>query len=218
MSTTRITDLRADPDADLSEVVEHLRRGGVVAYPTETLYGLGCACTSEGLRRMGRVKVRAPGKPLIALVESVGAVEGLRWTDAARELAAIFWPGAVTLVLEDPDGIFPAGIRSDTTVGVRVSSHPVPTRLVSELGGALTSTSVNAPGEIPISSGRGVCDLLERLDATDVWVLDGGTLPPSRPSTVVDCTKREPVVLREGTVPIDRLRCAIPEIHGHISE
>lgn len=212
----RTVDLRSDPDADLREVVEHVRAGGLVAYPTETVYGLGGACTPGGVRAVRSVKRRADHKPLLVLVPSVESVSHLAWTDAARELASIFWPGALTLVLDDPDGIFPPGIRAPATggVGVRVTPHPVGARLVQALGMPLTSTSLNEPGGPPAVSGSEARSVLDRLGASEVWLLDGGTLPPSMPSTVVDCTGLEPVVLREGAVPVQRLRCAIPEIHG----
>lgn len=209
-------DLRADPEADLKPVIEQLRAGGAIAYPTETVYGLGSACTPEGISAVRALKGRAADKPLIALVASLEAVSALRWTDGARELAGIFWPGPLTLVLEDPAGIFPSGVRHDEdgTVGVRVSPHPLVTRLVEALGGPLTSTSLNTPGECPATSGHAAADVVHRLGGTGVLVLDVGTLPPSGPSTVVDCTGELPRVIREGTVPIGRLRCAIPEIHA----
>jgi len=211
----RTLDLRADPDADLTEVVEHLRAGGVVAYPTETVYGLGSACTAEGIRSVQDFKGRPSDKSLIALVDSRQSVAGLRWTEGASELASIFWPGAVTLVLDDPQGMFPPGVRNEETgsVAVRVTPHPIAARLVAQLGAPLTSTSLNRPGEEPVLSGHQAQNLCTSLGAS-VWVLDAGTLPPSGSSTIVDCTGVEPVVLREGVVPIDRLRCAIPQIHG----
>ena len=219
MPTVRRLDLRADPDADLTEVAEWIRGGGVVAYPTETVYGLGGACTPEGVRLVQAHKPRN-GKPMIALVESVESVEALAWTPSARALAEIFWPGSVTLVLADPAGIFPPGVRHPTTdtVAVRVTPHPVASRLVTTLGAPLTSTSLNAPGDVPVTSGHDALDLVERIGGTGVWVLDGGTLPQSEPSTIVDCTGAEPTVLREGAVPLERLRCAIPEVHGHRSD
>lgn len=212
---TRI-DLRADPDADLGDVVRHLRRDGLVAYPTETVYGLGGATTEGSVRALRRTKGREGDKPFIALVESAEAVAALSWTPAARELAEIFWPGPLTLVLGDPSGIFPVGVRDATTgaVAVRVSPDPCAARLVSALGGPLTSTSLNAPGSPPATSGAEAVEVVRELGGRDVLVLDVGTLPPSSPSTIVDCRGREPVVLRAGSVPTERLRCAIPEIHG----
>jgi len=209
-------DLRADPDFDPAAVVAHVRGGGLIAYPTETVYGLGGAVTDASVTALRALKGREADKPVLALVASREAAAGLEWTPPARELADIFWPGPLTLVLSDPSGIFPVGVRdgSTGTVGVRVSPHPVVARLVAALGAPLTSTSLNVPGEPPATSGTEAVEVVRALGGRDVLVLDAGTLPPSAPSTVVDCTGEEPVVLRQGTVPVARLRCAIPEIHG----
>jgi tRNA threonylcarbamoyl adenosine modification protein (Sua5/YciO/YrdC/YwlC family) len=147
-------------------------------------------------------------------VASYEAVDRLQWTEGARALAGIFWPGALTLVLEDPERIFPSGVRhdGDGTVAVRVSPHPIVARLIETLGGPITSTSLNVAGQSPASSGHAAADVVRRLGTSEVLVLDAGTLPPSGPSTVVDCTGERPIVIREGTVPIGRLRCAIREI------
>ena len=210
-------DLRADPDADLGPVVRHVQRDGLIAYPTETVYGVGGAITAAAVARLRRLKSREGDKPFLLLVGSAAAVEGLRWTPQARELAAAFWPGSLTLVLEDPRGIFPRWVSDEgrRAVGVRVSPHPLVARLLDEIGGALTSTSLNAPGEPPASSGSQASEVLRRLGARDVLVLDAGTLPPSGPSTVVDCTREVPVVLRAGSIPLSRIRCAVPRIHGN---
>jgi len=212
-------DLRGDPDADLSGLVAHLREGGVIAYPTETVYGLGGVAAEPAVSRVRALKGREAGKPLIVLVESARAAKDLRWTRDAEDLARIFWPGALTLVLEDPRGIFPGGVRDARTgtVGVRVSPHPLVRRLMAELGAPLISTSLNVPGEPPARSADEAVEVVRRLGGRDVLVLDGGTLPPSGPSTVVNCSGSEPVVIREGSVPTARLRCAIPEIHGEQS-
>ena len=215
----RVVDARTGLGADarlgtiLPDVIRHLRKGGVIGYPTETVYGLGGAIGAEAVGRVRALKSR-DAKPLIALVASAEAVAGLSWTEGARELARIFWPGPLTLVLRDPLGIFPAGVRNEDTqaVGVRVSPHPLVVRLLAELEGPLTSTSLNAPGEPPAQSGVDALDVVRRLGAHDVLVLDGGELSPSKPSSVVDCTGTEPVVIREGAVPTSRLRCAVPAI------
>jgi len=210
------TDLRGDPEADLTQVVAHLERDGVIAYPTETVYGFGSLLTPSAIRNVHELKARERAKPLIALVPSATSVEALAWTDEARELASIFWPGAVTLVLRDPRGIFVEGVRSvDGTVAVRVSPQPIVERLLERVGEPLTSTSLNEPGEEPARSGTEAREVIERLGCGDVWLLDGGTLPESGPSTIIDCTSGTPTVLREGTVPVGRLRCVIPEIHAN---
>jgi L-threonylcarbamoyladenylate synthase len=211
----RIIDLRGAPDRDLSEVAAHLRDGGLVAYPTETVYGLGGSCEPDAVAALRRVKRRDGQKPFIVLVESVGQIERLHWSEEARTLASIFWPGSVTLILPDPEHVFPVGVRSESgAVAVRVSPHEVARRLVHEFGAPITSTSLNAPGRAPARSLAEAINALADLAADDVILLDAGALPPSGPSTVIDCTTETPVVVREGAVPVHRLRCAIPEIHG----
>jgi tRNA threonylcarbamoyl adenosine modification protein (Sua5/YciO/YrdC/YwlC family) len=211
-------DVRADPEGAVSAAVQHVRAGGLIAYPTETVYGVGGGTSEEAVAGLRRLKSREPGKPFLLLVDSMDALRGLRWTDAARELARTFWPGSLTLVLEDPLGIFPPWVcdAGKGAVGVRMSPHPVVARLVAELG-ALTSTSLNEPGEAPATSASDAVEVVRRLGGGGVLVLDAGTLPPSGPSTVVDCTGAEPVVIREGTIPTSRLRCVAPGVHARES-
>lgn len=218
MTDPTIIDLRGEPDRDLSDVAAHLQDGGLVAYPTETVYGLGGSCEVHAVAALRVAKHREAHKPFIVLVDSAEHVARLHWTPEARTLASIFWPGSVTLILSDPECVFPNGVRSDSgAVAVRVSPHEVVRRLLLALGGPITSTSLNAPGEAPARSCAEAVDALSDLGAENVMVLDAGLLPPSGPSTVIDCTTETPVVVREGAVPVNRLRCAIPEIHGQSS-
>ena len=207
-------DLRADPDAILPDVLRHLRGGGAIGYPTETVYGLGGMATPTAVARVRALKSRDAGKPLILLVASADAVADLRWTEPARALAGAFWPGPLTLVLHDPRGIFPPGVRHEDThaVGVRVSPHPLVARLLADLGGPLTSTSLNAPGKRPAASGAEALEVVRRLGGRDVLVLDSGALASSKPSSVVDCTGTGPVIIREGAVPTSSLRRIVPGI------
>jgi len=211
-------DLRATgADATtLAPAVDHVLRGGILAYPTETVYGFGGRCDPEGVERVRRVKRRAQDKPLLVLVRDAAAVSALRWTEEARELARIFWPGSVTLVLGDPDGVFPRGVRSaQGAVAVRVSPHPVVALLLEALDAPMTSSSANVPGHPAARSGEEALSAAVSLDVgAEMLVVDVGLLPPSGPSTLVDCTGPVPVVVREGTVPLHRLRCALPRIHG----
>ena len=217
-SAPRFVDLRGlDPDDfDLSAVVDHVRADGLIAYPTETVYGFGGLCSSAAVARLQVLKRREAPKPFLLLVRDVDAVDGLAWTAEARELASIFWPGALTLVLRDPARIFPEGVRSSAgAVAIRVSPHPLVRALLEALGDPLTSTSANAPGSPPARSGEEALQALAALGAgSGVWVLDSGPLPPSGPSTIVDFTGDSPAVIREGTIPVNRLRCALPEFHG----
>lgn len=214
----RVVDLRGVDvdDYDLGAVADHVRGGGLLAYPTETVYGFGSACTHEAVNRLRGLKRRQADKPFLVVIRGMADVEALSWSGEARELARIFWPGSLTLVLRDPEGIFPPGVRSlSGVVAVRVSPHPLVTRLLDAVGSPLTSTSANVPGASPARSGTEALQMARSLGAgPEMWVLDAGTLPPSGPSTVVDCTGAQSVVVREGTVPLGRLRCALPEIHG----
>ena len=214
----RVLDLRAglDNDTDLDPVVEHVLSGGLVAHPTETVYGFGGLATVAGVAALHRLKHRPQGRPVLVLLPAANAAPDLVWTEEARELASVFWPGALTLVLADPSGSFPDGVRSETGgVAVRMTSHPVTRMLVERLGAALTSTSANPPGAPPATTGEDALSVARTAGSgEELWVLDSGRLSPSEPSTLVDCTGPAPVVLRAGATPVNRLRCVLPGIHG----
>lgn len=222
MSPGRRLDVRGQQpeDVELAPVIGHLREGGLLAYPTETVYGFGSLVQEGPVGRLRELKRRTGEKPLLLLVPGPEAVPTLRWTDEARELADVFWPGAVTLVLADPDETYPPGVRGpDGTVAVRQTSHPLAGRLADELGEPLTSTSANVPGEPAASTGEAARDAARGVGAgPDMWILDAGALAPSDPSTIVDCSVSPPRVLRPGATPVSRLRCALPEIHDASSE
>ncbi len=213
-----VLDLRgADPQAPgIGPAVDHLRAGGVLAYPTETVYGFGARCTPEGVDAVRLLKGRSDAKPFLALVACAEDVGALAWTEEARELAGIFWPGALTLVLADPGGLFPDGVRTPAgTVAVRVSPHALVRTILEGLGEPLISTSANRPGGPPARSGAEVLEVAAALNAgPELLVVEAGTLPSSSPSTIVDCTGDRARVVREGTIPVNRLRCALPDVHG----
>ena len=200
----------------LAPVEDHVRADGLIAYATETVYGFGGLCSPTAVARLQALKSRGAPKPFLLLVGGVDAVDGLAWTDEARELASIFWPGSLTLVLRDPAGIFREGVRSPAgAVAIRVSPHPLVRALLEALGAPLTSTSANVAGSPPARSGGEALRAAADLGAgPEMWVLDSGSLPPSGPSTIVDCTGDRPSVIREGTIPVNRLSCALPELHG----
>lgn len=199
---------------DWRVVGDHLRGGGVLAYPTETVYGFGSLVRTPEIERLSRAKRRSVERPFLVLVPSSESVVGLRWTAAARELSEIFWPGPLTLILEDPLEHFPAGVRSDEGgVAVRVSPHPVVQAVLEVMGEALTSTSANVPGRPPALDLDTALLAADELGLGDVVLgLDAGLLEPSPSSTVIDCTGEVPVVVREGVIPVSRLRCVRPEV------
>jgi L-threonylcarbamoyladenylate synthase len=214
----RTLDMRGGPpDPELLALVAgHLAGGGLVAMPTETVYGFGATLEEDAVRKIQRLKGRGPEKPFLVLIPGPDSTEGLVWTPRARDLAATFWPGALTLILRDPQGLFPPGVRSpEGTVAIRQSPHPVARGVVEALGQPLISTSANPPGGSPARSADEVRKAVLAMGAGgELWILDGGTLAPSEPSTVVDCSGPDPVVVRPGSIPANRLRCVLPRLEG----
>ncbi len=199
----------------LDRAVEHLRSGGLLGYPTETVYGFGGRCEPESLAALGELKRREAVRPFLLLVSDPDDVPALEWSEQARQLAEAFWPGALTLVLADPGAAYPGRVRGPTGgVAVRHTAHPVAGALVAALGEPLTSTSANAPGQPPSATADEVAQALRDLapDASHVGIVDAGRLPASAPSTLVDCTAERPVILREGAIPASRLRCVLPDL------
>jgi L-threonylcarbamoyladenylate synthase len=213
----RVLDARTGPPepGELDAVAAHLEAGGLVAHPTETVYGFGGLTTPAGLAALRRLK---PGRdrPFIVLIPSAESAARLAWTPDARALASVFWPGALTLVLADPANSFPPDLHGEHGgVAIRVTSHPVTRALVERLGCPLTSTSANLPGQPPATSGaEALAAAVEAGAGSELWVLDAGRLEPSAPSTVVDCTGGVARVVRAGATPVHRLRCVLPEIDG----
>lgn len=202
-----------DVEQAIPRAVDHLRAGGVVAYPTETVYGFGCALQPQALATLHALKRRVEAKPFLLLLARPEDAPGLEWTPAARRLADMFWPGPLTLALPTAPGAFPEEVRSaDGTVAVRATSHEGMRRLLQQLGAPITSTSANAPGEAAALDVDGVRRAVESLDGTDVLILDGGPLQPSAPSTVLDTSRVPPRVVRAGAVPVAALRRAIGEV------
>ncbi len=197
----------ADREREAPRVAAHLRAGGLIAYPTETVYGLGCALVPAALERLAALKDRALADPFLLLIERPEEAPGLLWTESALRLAASFWPGPLTLALRTDAGRYPARVVGPgDTVAVRSSPHPAVRAILAVLGEPLTSTSANRGGEPPATSTAGAEALARSLGSpADLWILDGGPLPPSAPSTIVDCTGPRPLVLREGVIPMTAL-------------
>lgn len=167
---------------DLEKVLRH---GGVVIYPTETVYGLGGDPRNAAvIERISALKNRPVHKPFPLIAADMDSVRRwVRWrSDPLDRLAKRFWPGPLTLVLQAASNV-PKSLQSaEGTVAVRVSAHPVATLMAKACGGALVATSANLSGQPPASNPTALSRTL--LDAVD-GLVDGGPLPPSLPSTLV---------------------------------
>lgn len=191
----------AAPDA-LELAAQVLRSGGIVALPTETVYGLAVLPQKSPLERLLRVKQRASDKGIQLLVDSIEQVTDLATlSDAAEQLARGLWPGGLTLILErrqDVDlPLLLGGGRP--TLGLRLPDHPVP-RGLARLLGPLAASSANVSGQPDATT----AELVEQsLGASIDLILDGGPVGGGIPSTVVDCSLSagRPRIVREGAIP-----------------
>ena len=208
MSTPPI--LRVDPRdrAQLDRIATHLEEGGLLGYPTETVYGFGAGVTPRGIRAVRRLKGRGGAKPFLVLIPDRGSAGAARldWTPSALALAEAVWPGPLTLVLRDPGASYPEGVRSAAGgVAVRVSSDPFVTAFMRRWQRPLLSTSANRAGDPPAGSAAAVRRLCGGGGADRLWIVDGGPRPDGEPSTIVDCTGPAPRLLREGALQLSRL-------------
>jgi L-threonylcarbamoyladenylate synthase len=195
----------AQPDAaTLRIAADWLRQGGVVAYPTDTLYGLAVdpssAAAVEALFDVKGRDARSALPLLAASVEQVRAACGALPPDAAR-LAAAFWPGPLSLILDAPALVAPAVHAGTGTVAVRVPAHPVARALAEAFGGLVTATSANLSGQPPSATAAGL-DAIARDPR--VMGLDGGAAPGGAPSTIVDA-RGELRLVRAGPIAWNRV-------------
>jgi L-threonylcarbamoyladenylate synthase len=199
---------------DVGRAAALLRAGAVLAYPTETFYGLGALWSNApALERLAAAKLRPPGKPVPLLAadrEMLGAVVA-HLDRLALRLADRFWPGPLTLVLPAAAGL-PAGIAPEGKVGIRIPASAAARELSRLAGGPLTSTSANLSGAPPPTRAEDLSpEILRGIDA----VLDGGPTPGGLPSTVVDlCGPGAPSLLRVGAVPWERILEEIRSVPG----
>lgn len=192
-----------DP-ADLAHAVAVLRRGGIVAYPTDTLYGLAVDPRSPtAIARLFAVKGRSAGHaiPLIASSIDEAARVG-RLTDRARRLADAFWPGPLTLVLTSTGEVGQGIPAEDGTVAVRVPDHPAARALAGALDGCVTATSANRSGSPPVASAD---EVRAAFGAAIDYVFDAGTSPGGPPSTIADVRDDAPRLVRAGAIEWDRV-------------
>jgi L-threonylcarbamoyladenylate synthase len=194
-----------DPKTPQTEVVqqavEALRRGGLVAFPTDTLYALGAdALVADAIERVLTVKGRHRGKPLSILVPSVEAIValGVSLGDGVRGLMEAFWPGPLTVVVKAP-GRFPAALTAATgTIGLRIPGGAVAQSILRAFGGPIIGTSANKAGGADPADAKTV----QRAVGGQIdLILDGGRVALGVPSTVIDCSVEPARLLREGAVP-----------------
>src|SRR3954447_13930879 len=196
---------------DIARAARILRSGGLVAFPTETVYGLGAdASTASAMAKLYAVKRRPADHPVIVHFASAEAAFG--WArevpESARKLAKAFWPGPLTLVLKRSQKAQDFVTGGQDTVGLRLPSHPVARELLQLFGRGVAAPSATRFGRVsPTTAAHVRADLGAEVDL----VLDGGPTEVGIESTIVDCTSARPTILRVGGVDATR----IEDIVGH---
>ena len=191
-------------DRQIADAVRILQQGGVVSFPTDTVYGLGADVhNAAAVDRVYSIKGRPKGSPLPVLISDIS-----RLTDVvsnpepfALHLASLCWPGGLTLVLPTTVAL-PAALLQDGCVGVRVPDDPICIRLIERFRGPITGTSANKTGSPPAINAKQVKD---QLGTSVDYILDAGRSQQAKPSTVVRVVGGDVTVLREGVVSIEAI-------------
>jgi L-threonylcarbamoyladenylate synthase len=200
------------------EAVPHaalaIESGGVVIYPTDTLYGLGAdALSDSAVKKIYEVKGRDEGKPIHAIVADMQMAERFAYVDGtAHMLAERFLPGPLTLILKKREGIETGIAKGIDTFGIRIPDNAFCKDLVEKFGGPITTTSANRAG---MHAMRTVKEIVEQLGERAQFVdcaIDAGEIPARRPSTVVDCSGERPIILREGAISSQEIWDALVEL------
>jgi L-threonylcarbamoyladenylate synthase len=190
------------PEA-ITRAVTVLKNGGLVAIPTDTVYGVAAQVhDSQAIERIYRVKERSENKAIAVLIGEMAQLSSVAGsqTQIARRLAEAFWPGGLTLVLPRHAGL-PENLSPQPTIGVRMPDHSFTRRLLTLTGPLATSSANLSGGPNP----RNAQEVLAQLDGRIELVLDGGDAPGGVPSTVVDCTGDKIIILRQGAIAPEQL-------------
>ena len=199
-------------DQPLVLAAEVIQAGGVIVYPTETIYGIGAnAWNSAAVSRVQKIKHRSDPKPILVVVDSAEAAAGVtaEIPRMARPFMDRFWPGPLTLVMKASLLLPEALTLGRGTIGVRIPSNPVCLRLLALCGCPLTSTSANLSGEKTASAPE---EIERHLGQGIDLYLNAGVLPEAIPSTVLDVTGDRPKLIREGAIRFHQLTDLYPSI------
>jgi L-threonylcarbamoyladenylate synthase len=195
-----------DPSA-IRRGLDVLKRGGVVAFPTDTVYGIAVPVfDADGIERLYEIKERETLKAIAVLVGEISQVGSLspQVTQMARLLMGKFWPGPLTVVVPSSPSL-PANLSPGPTVGVRMPDHPFTLTFLRQSGPLATTSANLSGGENTLEAAQVLAQLRGRI----ALILDGGRTAGGIPSTVVDCTREAPVILRKGPITEEEITAAI---------
>ncbi|MFO7605312.1 MAG: L-threonylcarbamoyladenylate synthase [Desulfurivibrionaceae bacterium] len=196
-------------DQELARAAAVIGGGGVVAFPTETFYGLAVdPSNAAALDRLFRLKKRSPDKPVLVLIDEIATLSELvsEIPDNYRKLMDQFWPGPLTLVFPGRARLHGQLVDSDHTVGVRLSSHPLARRLAGAAGGTITGTSAN-PSALPAAV---TADQVQEMFPAGIdYIVDGGRVPGGTGSTIVGLEAGELKLIRPGIISYREIVAAV---------
>ena len=199
--------LSASQPVAIPHAIDVLNHGGLVAFPTDTVYGLAALPhKAEWVEQLYTAKGRSSDKAIAILLGEVNQLEqvALSMQGIANRLAEIFWPGPLTLVVPRHPTL-PEALSPYPTIGVRMPDHPLALKLLQGAG-PLAVTSANRSGQSnPLTAN----EVRAQLDGRIHLIIDGGNTPGGVPSTVVDCTQEQPIILREGPISLVDLQMAL---------
>ena len=199
-------------EKQIDDAITILKKGGIVAYPTDTVYGLGASMTSiTAVERIFDAKGRPKGMALPLLVADREQIKKIACSipPAAWLLIYNFFPGALTIVLNKSDIVPDVITGGGKTVAVRIPDHPIPIALIQGLGQPIVGTSANLSGQpSPLTAEEVRMQIGDKVD----MIIDGGQCPGGIESTVVDLSNRRPVIRRLGAITLEQLRRTIPDI------
>ncbi len=210
MSKTKIENSKApNPVRDFEAAIDALRCGDVIVFPTETLYGLGAdALNSEAVEKVFKLKGRDSRNPVPVLVAGPGMLRNLvsAIPPLAQKLMDRFWPGPLTLVLPAREDLPKPLLNASAGIAVRISSQPIATQLLKELGRPMTATSANPSGKEPA---RTLQEAKRYFSGKVNFFLDGGRLSSKSGSTVVEVVGAAIKIIREGDIAASELRSVV---------
>ncbi|NME35409.1 MULTISPECIES: L-threonylcarbamoyladenylate synthase [Fusobacterium] len=184
------------------EIGEKLKKGSIIIYPTDTVYGVGGIIEEETLVKIYKAKSRSFSSPLIALVNSLEKVKEIAFIEEknhekVEKLIKAFWPGGLTIILKKKDIVPSIMVSNGETVGVRMPNHKKALEIIESAGGILATTSANISGESTPSSFE---ELSEEFKKKVDIIVDGGKCPIGTASTIIDMTSENVKILREGSI------------------
>ena len=205
LTCLRIENLSSSTEHKLDAALRTLREGGVIAIPTDTLYGLAAdASNPDAIERVFAIKERPDGLALPVLLASPAqlAMVAAEVPPQVKVVAEAFWPGPLTLIVKRTRCLPPRLTAGQPTVAVRVPAHPVPRELARKLGRPITGTSANISGA---ADPRTLDELREQVGGRVDLVIEEGPSPAGTASTIVDVSGDEPKLIREGAVPFEEI-------------